>query len=62
MDGWFRLCGRCVSILLPHVGEWLWENQAYKACTFDSPGLATIGAYPGEGSGRKSMPSALYFL
>ena len=24
------------------------ENQACRACTFDSPGLATIGAYPGE--------------
>ena len=30
------------------MGEWLWGNQACRACTFDSPGLATIGAYPGE--------------
>ena len=28
-------------------GRMAWENQACRACTFDSPGLATIGAYPG---------------
>ena len=30
------------------VCKWMWENQACRACTFDSPGLATIGAYPEE--------------
>ena len=37
-----------VQMSLTRVCEWLWENQACRACTFDSPGLATIGAYPGE--------------
>ena len=43
----FRL-GACVRMTLTRVGEWLWGNQACRACTFDSPGLATIGAYPEE--------------
>ena len=28
-------------------GRMAWENQACRACTFDRPGLATVGAYPG---------------
>ena len=28
-------------------GRMVWGDQACRACTFDSPGLATIGAYPG---------------
>ena len=49
-DGFDKHCsGRtCVRMSLTRVGEWLWGNQACRACTFDSPGLATIGAYPGE--------------
>ena len=37
-------------------------NQACRACTFDSPGLPTIGGYPGESRGGEPMPSALYLL
>ena len=47
---------------LLRVCEWLWGNQACRACTFDSPGLPTIGGYPGESRGGEPMPSALYFL
>ena len=30
--------GACVQMPLTHVGEWRGENQACRACTFDSPG------------------------
>jgi len=65
VGGWFRLGMGCawptysvwvsdvVQMSLTRVCEWLWENQACRACTFDSPGLATIGAYPEERRGEK---------
>nr|WP_314996295.1 hypothetical protein [uncultured Prevotella sp.] len=28
--------------------QWLVATQPHRGCTFDSPGLATIGGYPGE--------------
>ena len=37
-------------------------NQHHRCCTFVSPGLPTIGGYPGESRGGEPMPSALYFL
>ena len=50
--GWFCLL----------VGETVHMNQHHRCCTFVSPGLPTIGGYPGESRGGEPMPSALYFL
>ena len=35
------------NVVNPRCVKGCGENQACRACTFDSPGLATIGAYPG---------------
>ena len=29
-------------------GQWMMIRQPHRGCTFDSPGLPTIGGYPGE--------------
>ena len=44
------------------VGKTVHMNQHHRCCTFVSPGLPTIGDYPGYGRGGGPMPSALYFL
>ena len=33
------------------VGKTVHMNQHHRCCTFDSPGLPTIGGYPGESRG-----------
>ena len=40
-------CGWITCVVL-FVGKTVHMNQHHRCCTFDSPGLATIGAYPGE--------------
>ena len=44
------------------VGKTVHMNQHHRCCTFASPGLPTVGGYPGESRGGEPMPSALYFL
>ena len=51
----------CVWVVL-FVGKTEHMNQHHRCCAFDSPGLPTIGGYPGESRGGEPMPSALYFL
>ena len=53
---------RCVVWFCLLVDETVHMNQHHRCCTFDSPGLPTIGGYPGENRGGETMPSALYFL
>ena len=42
--------------------KWAMIRQPHRGCTFDSPGLPTIGGYPGEQGGRMLPPWGLYFL
>ena len=62
MDGWFRLGGLHVGGFVCWLVKTVHMNQHHRCCTFDSPGLPTIGGYPGESRGGEPMPSALYFL
>ena len=36
--------------------EWIVIRQPHRGCTFDSPGLPTIGGYPGEQGVRDATP------
>ena len=36
--------------------KWLVVGQPHRGCTLDSPGLPTIGGYPGEQGGRDATP------
>ncbi|WP_155949666.1 hypothetical protein [Prevotella sp. HJM029] len=41
---------QCNVILISGLwrdNQWLVTRQPYRGCTFDSPGLPTIGGYPG---------------
>ena len=51
----------CACVVL-FVGKTVHMNQHHRCCTFVSPGLPTIGDYPGESRGGEPMPSALYFF
>ena len=45
------------TIPMPWRGnKWLVPMQPHRGCTFDSPGLPTIGGYPGEQGGRDATP------
>ena len=55
---WWIVCGWFCLL----VGKTVHMNQHHRCCTFVSPGLPTIGDYPGYGRGGGPMPSALYFL
>ena len=35
---------------------WAMIRQPHRGCTLDSPGLPTIGGYPGERGGRNATP------
>ena len=59
--GWIVCEWFCLFVCL-FVGKTVHMNQHHRCCTFDSPGLPTIGGYPGENRGGEPMPSALYFL
>ena len=61
-------CGnKWLVVVQPHVVVWsrsmLWRydkwpcgTQPHRGCTFDSPGLPTIGGYPGEQGGGNATP------
>ena len=38
----------CTILALWCDNKWLVSMQPHRGCTFDSPGLPTIGGYPGE--------------
>ena len=45
----------------PHLAlwrgnKWLVMGEPHRGCTFDSPGLPTIGGYPGEQGVRDATP------
>ena len=42
--------------------QWMMIRQPHRGCTLDSPGLPTIGGYPGIGVGGMLPPWGLYFL
>ena len=58
----FRLDGLRVGGFVCWLVKTVHMNQHHRCCTFVSPGLPTIGGYPGYGRGGEPMPSALYFL
>ncbi|WP_155949688.1 hypothetical protein [Prevotella sp. HJM029] len=43
------MCHALIVLFCVMVGRWrMVVRQPYRGCTFDSPGLPTIGGYPGE--------------
>ena len=46
-DGWFRLGGLRMDGFVCWLVKTVHMSQHHRCCTFDSPGLTTIGGYPG---------------
>ena len=46
----------CTILALWCGDQWMMIWQPLGGCTFDSPGLPTIGGYPGEQGGRNATP------
>ena len=46
----------CTILVLWRGDKWMMIRQPHRGCTFDSPGLPTIGGYPGERGGRNATP------
>ena len=67
LDGWccyahlypfvYAMCRVLIVLFRVMVGQWwMMIHQPHRGCTFDSPGLPTIGGYPGEQGGRNATP------
>ena len=65
LTGWYGYtpcCGvmiNAMSCTIPALwcgNQWLVMMQPHRGCTFDSPGLPTIGGYPGEQGVRDATP------
>ena len=51
------------TISVPWRGnQWLVMMQPHRGCTLDSPGLPTIGGYPGEQGVRDATPLGVVLL
>ena len=46
----------CTILALWPGDQWLVSMQPHRGYTFDSPGLPTIGGYPGERGGKNATP------
>ena len=46
----------CTIVALWCGNQWMMIRQPHRGYTFDSPGLPTIGGYPGEQGGRNATP------
>ena len=46
----------CIIPALWRGDQWMMIRQPHRGCTFDSPGLPTIGGYPGERGGGNDTP------
>ena len=46
----------CTILVLWRGDQWMMIRQPHRGCTFDSPGLPTIGGYPGEQGVRDATP------
>ncbi|WP_276792477.1 hypothetical protein [Segatella oulorum] len=62
---WHRHTPRCgvminamswTIVALWRGDQWMMIRQPHRGYTFDSPGLPTIGGYPGERGGRNATP------
>ena len=65
LTGWYGYtpcCGvmiNAMSCIIPALwrgDQWMMIHQPHRGCTLDSPGLPTIGGYPGERGGRNATP------
>ncbi|WP_276792482.1 hypothetical protein [Segatella oulorum] len=46
----------CTIFALWRGDQWMMIRQPHRGCTLDSPGLPTIGGYPGEQGGWNATP------
>ena len=63
--GWYGHTPCCGAVINSHdayhplgcgCDKWTMIRQLHRGCTFDSPGLPTIGGYPGEQGVRDATP------